>query len=230
MSIPSEPTSVAGDGAETTALPSGVQTGDVDPASSVTDTAPHIVSGDGRRPLFKTLLAIPAGIAVAAVALGAFVFGEHEPEHVNALPTQSTSTAPSRAPAAAAPSHEVLAVVIVPAAKRAPVAPSTAPKPRPTVTIEASPAAATEKPAPAPSSSFDPSRDQWLLGNLRSLGYTIINPSLVISSAYQACRLFQQGESPEQVNQQMSALTGMNIDDTLQLTSSAMLAYYPNCA
>jgi hypothetical protein len=28
----------------------------------------------------------------------------------------------------------------------------------------------------------------------------------------------------------MSAVTGLNIDDTLQLTSSAMLAYYPNCA
>ena len=77
---------------------------------------------------------------------------------------------------------------------------------------------------------FDPARDQWLLDNLRSLGYTIINPALVISSAYQACHLFQQGESPEQVNQQMSAKTGLNIDDTVQLTSSAMLAYYPNCA
>jgi hypothetical protein len=25
---------------------------------------------------------------------------------------------------------------------------------------------------------FDPSRDQWLLNNLRSLGYTILNPPL----------------------------------------------------
>ncbi|MBO0880111.1 MAG: DUF732 domain-containing protein, partial [Mycobacterium sp.] len=95
------------------------------------------------------------------------------------------------------------------AGNHAPVAPNAASESRPTV---------------------DPGRDQWLLDNLRSLGYSIINPALVINSAYQACHLFQQGESPEQVNQQISATTGLNIDDTLQLTSSAMLAYYPDCA
>jgi hypothetical protein len=75
---------------------------------------------------------------------------------------------------------------------------------------------------------FDPARDQWLLNNMRSLGYVIVNPQLVISNAHEACRLFQQGESSEQVNQQMSTRTGANMTDTLQLTSSAMLAY-PNC-
>jgi hypothetical protein len=98
------------------------------------------------------------------------------------------------------------------------------------VTIEASTLAATEIPRPALLPQFDRVRDRWLLDNLRSLGYTIINPPLVIHNAYEACRLFQLGESPEQVNQQMSAMTSMNMDDTLQLTSSAMLAYYPNCA
>jgi 7-keto-8-aminopelargonate synthetase-like enzyme len=86
------------------------------------------------------------------------------------------------------------------------------------------PVAAPELPAPA----FDPSRDQWLLNNMRSLGYTIMNPPLVIANAHEACRLLQQGESTDQMNQQMQARMGASTLDTLQLTSSAMLAY-PNC-
>jgi hypothetical protein len=232
MNILSGPTSIARDGVETTAVPGGVQTGNVAAAWSVTDAAPDVVSGDSRHLPPRTLLAIPAGIAVAAVTLGAFAFGEREPGRVNALSAQSTFTALPPAPVAASPGHEVPASVVVPAANPAPVVPNTAPESRLTVTIEASPPAAAEMPSspPAPSHHFDSGRDWWLLGNLRSLGYTIINPALVISSAYQACRLFQQGESPAQVNQQMSAVTGLNIDDTLQLTSSAMLAYYPDCA
>jgi uncharacterized protein DUF732 len=183
-------------------------------------TVPDAAPGDGRRPVPKTPLAFLAAIAVAGVALGAFVFGGREPQRVNTLTA-----------VAEPPSHDVLASVIAPAAKRAPAVPNVAPEPA-TVTIEAMPPEATEIPPalPAPSSQFDRSRDQWLLDNLRSLGYTIVNPARVISSAYQACHLFEQGEPPAQVNQQMSAMTGLNIDDTLQLTSSAMLAYYPNCA
>jgi uncharacterized protein DUF732 len=186
--------------------------------------------GDSRHRLSKALLAFIAGVAVTAVALGAFMFSQRAPERVNVPPTRPTSTAPFPTQAAAPPSHEVLAPVIAPAAEPVPAVPSTASEPPLTVTIEASPAAATEIPPPAPSAQFDRVRDQWLLDNLRSLGYTIINPPLVIHTAYAACLLFQQGESPEQVNQQMSATTGMSMDDTLQLTSSAMLAYYPNCA
>jgi hypothetical protein len=217
MTTASEPASVAGDRAE--------------------NTAPDVVPGDDRRPLPKTPLAFLAAIAVAAIAvaataLGAFVFGDREPERANAPQTQSISTGPFPTPPAVLPTDAVLVPVIELAGNHAPVLPSTTSQSRPTVVIEAAPPAATEMspPAPAPSPHFDPARDQWLLDNLRSLGYTIINPALVISSAYQACHLFQQGESPEQVNQQMSATTGLNIDDTLQLTSSAMLAYYPNCA
>jgi uncharacterized protein DUF732 len=221
MITASEPTSVHGDGAATSAVPGGVTTGDADLVWAMVDTVPDVAPRDRRRPLPKTVLAFVAAIGVAGVALGAFVFGDREPESVNTL-----------TPVAQSPSHEVRASVVTPAAKRAPVVPNTAPEPGATVTIEALAPAATEIPPslPALSSQFDRSRDQWLLDNLRSLGYTIINPARVISSAYQACRLFEQGEPPEQVNQQMSAMTGLNIDDTLQLTSSAMLAYYPNCA
>ena len=63
---------------------------------------------------------------------------------------------------------------------------------------------------------------------MQSLGYTIINPALVIAYAHEACRLLQQGESTDQMNQQMQARMGATTLDTLQLTSSAMLAY-PNC-
>jgi hypothetical protein len=201
-----------------------------DLAWAVTHTALDVVPGDGRRPLSKTLVAFLAGVAVAAVALGAFMLGQREPERVNKPPTQQTSTALLPAPAAALPSHEVLTSVIAPVAKPAPPAPVTAPESLPAVTVDASPPAVAEIPSPAPSPQSDRARDQWLLDNLRSLGYVIINPAIVIHKAHEACRLFQQDESPEQVNQQMSAITGMNLDDTVQLTSSAMLAYYPNCA
>ena len=63
---------------------------------------------------------------------------------------------------------------------------------------------------------FDDSRDQWLLNNLRSLGYTILNPALVIANAREACRLLQQGESTAQMNQQMQARMGASTIDTLQ--------------
>jgi len=63
---------------------------------------------------------------------------------------------------------------------------------------------------------------------MRSLGYKIMNPPLVIANAHEACRLLQQGEPPDQMNQQMQARMGASTLDTLQLTSSAMLAY-PNC-
>lgn len=39
-------------------------------------------------------------------------------------------------------------------------------------------------------------------------------PALVIRNAHEACRLFQQGESSEQVNQQMSAKMGASLLDT----------------
>jgi hypothetical protein len=83
-------------------------------------------------------------------------------------------------------------------------------------------------PPPAPSPAFDPARDQRLLNTLRLFGYTISDPPLVIEYAHQACRLFQQGESTDQVNQQMSAQIGTSMIETLELTSSAMLVY-PNC-
>jgi hypothetical protein len=237
MITASEPTSVAGSRAERTGVLGGLKTGDVDLGWAVVDTAPDVVPGDDRRPLPKTPLVFlgaiaMAAVAVAATALGAFVFGDREPERANGLQTHSTSAGPLPTPPAAPPTHAVLMPVLELAGNHAPVPPSVTSEPRPTIVIEAAPPAAAEisPPAPVPSPYFDPARDQWLLDNLRSLGYTIINPALVISSAYQACHLFQQGAAPEQVNRQMSATTGLNIDDTLQLTSSAMLAYYPNCA
>jgi hypothetical protein len=140
-----------------------------------------------------------------------------------AAPTATPVAAPRNSP------------VPLPLAAPAPVS-STAPVPSPTVTIEASPPVQREVPPPpppvpeppAPMPVLDDSRDQWLLNNLRSLGYTIVNAPLVIANAHEACRLLQQGESTDQMNQQMQARMGASTIDTLQLTSSAMLAY-PNC-
>jgi Protein of unknown function (DUF732) len=109
----------------------------------------------------------------------------------------------------------------------------------PTVTVKAAPTTVT---LPDPSATIPPPRrssvaappeadtvyDQRFLDQMRSDGYVITNPQLMLRNAHEACRLFQQGESAEQVNQQMSAQMGADMTDTLQLTSSAMLAY-PDC-
>jgi hypothetical protein len=170
-----------------------------------------------------------AGTAAAVVLiLGVvlwFVLSDHH------HPTEAVAVPASAAPDVVLPaSPAVAAPAPVPSATPAPAAHA------PAVTIEASPPVMREVPPPpvaapvppAPATTFDASRDQWLLNNLRSLGYTIVNPSLVIANAHEACRLLQQGESTDQMNQQMQARMGASTIDTLQLTSSAMLAY-PDC-
>jgi hypothetical protein len=104
----------------------------------------------------------------------------------------------------------------------------------PTITVEAAPTTVTQPaPLPAPSTAIVPGEvdtiyDHRFLDRMRSLGYLILNPPLMLRNAHEACRLFRHGESAEQVNQQMSAEMRTNMTDTLQLTSSAMLAY-PDC-
>src|SRR5437588_9716640 len=117
MTTASEPTSAAGDRAENIAVRGGVKSGDVDLAWAVVDTAPNVVPGDGRRPFPKTPLAFltaiaAASIVVAAIAVGAFVFGDRDSERANALQPQSNSTGPFPTPPAALPTHAALVPVI----------------------------------------------------------------------------------------------------------------------
>lgn len=118
----------------------------------------------------------------------------------------------------------------------------------PTVTVKATPPTVTVEPAPttvtvpAPAGpihfprrsgdaaphAVDPAADQRFLDQMRSLGYVIVNQQLILHNAHEACRLLRQGDSPEQVDQEMAARMGTNTADTLQLVSSAMLAY-PDC-
>lgn len=109
----------------------------------------------------------------------------------------------------------------------------------PTVTVPATPTTVTVRVPVTPTaptrslkrvtpSDVDSADDQQFLDRMRSLGYTITNPEVALRNAHETCRLFQMGESAEQVNQQMSARMGASMSDTLQLTSSAVLAY-PDC-
>lgn len=175
------------------------------------------------------LLALCAAVIAGAIwAVGWAVAGD-KPTTAAVAATGSHRASPAATPAAAPRRRPVP----VPMAAPAP-APTTTAVPTPTVTIDASPPVETEVPSPPPAPKplpmpvFEDIHDQWLLNNLRSLGYTIINPALVISNAHEACRLLQQGESTDQMNQQMQERMGASMLDTLQLTSSAMLAY-PNC-
>jgi hypothetical protein len=143
--------------------------------------------------------------------------------------------------AASAPEHET--VVVQTSVVTQPAPPSTT-----TVTVEALPTTVTLPPTPttvtvrvpvtptAPTRSLkgltpsrvDSANDQQFLDRMRSLGYTITDPRLALRNAHETCRLFQSGESSEQVNQQMSAKMGTNMNDTLEFTSSAVLSY-PDC-
>lgn len=177
--------------------------------------------------LRAALLALCAAVIAGAIGMIGWATG---PQHRD---TSIPATRGHRPWLAATPAFAPR-IHPVPMPLAAPVpAPNTTAAP-PTVRIDASPPAETEVPLPPPAPKlppvpvFETSQDQWLLNNLRSLGYIIVNPPLVIANAHEACRLFQSGESPEQVNQQMAARMGTSMTGTLQLTSSAMLAY-PNC-
>jgi hypothetical protein len=217
--------------ADTALGPTGPRVSEHDYAWSLEDDGVESEEFDGdHTTLWLWFYVVTIAVAVAVLA-GILVFVIHERHGSPLAPVPQTSNLPAPPPVAAPPNHHVAARLVVP---KPPVL-STAPVPSPTVTIEASPPVQREVPPPppvpelpAPVPVFDDSRDQWLLNNLRSLGYTILNPSLVIANAHEACRLLQQGESTDQMNQQMQARMGANLTDTLQLTSSAMLAY-PDC-
>ncbi|WP_407687580.1 DUF732 domain-containing protein [Mycobacterium sp. HUMS_1102779] len=116
----------------------------------------------------------------------------------------------------------------------------------PTVTVKATPPTVTVEPAPttvtvpapagpleSPRSSLapqaaDPVGDQRFLDHMRALGYVIVNRQLLLDNAHEACRLLRQGDSTDQVDQEMAARMATSTSDTLQLVSSAMLAY-PDC-
>ncbi|OBA58303.1 hypothetical protein A5647_21555 [Mycobacterium sp. 1100029.7] len=71
--------------------------------------------------------------------------------------------------------------------------------------------------------------DQRMLDSIRASGYTVYDAQSVLRNAHEVCRLFRQGKSVDEVNQQMAAETGASMADVLQLSSSAMLSY-PNCS
>ena len=115
-----------------------------------------------------------------------------------------------------------------------------------TVTVQAAPTTITVRAAPEPETTTvrvtpEPSSeaivaplseatyDQRFLDRMRSLGYTITDQQLALRNAHESCRLFRQGESPSQVDQQLSTSMGASMIDAMQLVSSAMLSY-PNCA
>ncbi len=162
---------------------------------------------------------VSMGVASAVVVAAAgwlLLRARHDPPQsppVARRPAQVTATTSTKAPPA--PST----VTVVAAA--------------PTVTVEATPPTVTvEAPATTASRVAAPhageADDERFLEQMRSLGYVIVNPQVALGNAHEACRLLRRGESTDQVDQEMSARTGANMTDTLQLVSSAMLVY-PDC-
>jgi type IV secretory pathway VirB10-like protein len=189
----SEPNTADRDSAETTLAPSDAQTSAVNLAWSVGDTAPDVEAyAEGRRPLPRTLLAFLAGVAVAAVALGAFLLGLRQPDDDDTAPTQPISTAPSPTPSAALVSP-----------------PSAAPQP-PTSSTSVEPPEPTSEPAPlapeppaiaAPESPVPDSTspDDTFIAGLQAEGITFDTPALAVSVAHQVCLQFSLGNSTRDV-------------------------------
>lgn len=224
-------------GDETAVVPNDVQTAAVGLAWSGEEPEGCEPDPHPQRRSWSATCASAAALIISAAALAAAVgFVGLRSHQVHEAPPVTSVTHP----------HAV-ALKPAPVPHRPSAAPKTAPKATPKAAPKTAPKAlrpaahnarhlAPPRPrrrvvAPAPlaaSRGFPPADDQRVLQDLRSLGYTITDPSLVISNAHEACRLFQLGESPRQVNQQMSKRMGADLTDTLQLTSSAMLAY-PTC-
>jgi hypothetical protein len=225
MSDPAnEPNTADGDSEETTVAPSETQTGAGDLAWSAADTAPDVETfTDGRRPLPKTLLAFLAGIAVAAVALGAFVLGQREPPQVNTAPPQPSSTAPSPTPS----------IALVPP-------PSAAPQPTSTTTSVAPPAPtpATAPPEPAPPASAAPSPsaqrptspEDTFIARLQADGITFDSPALAVRAAREVCLEFSLGNSEPDIAAAVKAdnpsLSDIRATDFVSLSANAYCPQY----
>ncbi len=185
--------------------------------------------------------------AVCAFAIGAvgwvLVRGHDDWRHAPPVahrPGEVTQTPARKAPAALAAPATVTVEATSPTVTVKATPPTVTVKATPpTVTVEPVPTTVTV-PAPAGTIHFprrssdaapqaiDPAADQRFLDHMRSLGYVIVNPQLILHNAHEACRLLRQGDSAEQVDQEMAARMGTNTADSLQLVSSAMLAY-PDC-
>ncbi|MGO9927466.1 MAG: DUF732 domain-containing protein [Mycobacterium sp.] len=169
------------------------------------------------------VLSIAAVVAFVIAIVGWTIMRSarvEQPLPPEAYPTAGTTTVLSTV-VAAAPQPST---VIVQAAPTTVTVQAPPPEPKKTVDRAVPEQSSHALVAPRSESVYD----QRFLDRIRSLGYTITDPSLAVRNAHEACHLFQLGESAEQVNNQMSARMGADMTDTLQLTSSAILAY-PDC-
>ncbi len=230
------PPTVAADHAETTFVP---------PASEPAPDLAWSLGDDADTVLFhrhswdsawgRAVLVVGCAIAIALlISIGGLIVMLAHPDNRSSAPAPRPETVVVQTSLVALPAPPATTTVTV----RATPTTVTVQAP-PTVTIQAAPTTVTVRVPVTPTaptrslksvtpSSVDSANDQRFLDEMRSLGYTITDPQLAVRNAHETCRLFQLGESVEQVNQQMSAKMGANTSDTLQLTSSAILAY-PDC-
>jgi len=133
-------------------------------------------------------------------------------------------------------------------------APTVAAPPTSTVVIQAPPPSAVQAPpvtpvtpvapvTPAPTAAAPPETpppthatrtpeivnpDQKFLDRMRAAGWTITDPTRMLSVAHKVCREFRQGETGAQVDQELEAEG--NLEPTAAVTfSSNATESYPNC-
>jgi Protein of unknown function (DUF732) len=114
--------------------------------------------------------------------------------------------------------------------------------PPPTVTVQATPSTTTvipdQPPEPtathlaAPVPSFQPTvpilaaEDQAFLARQRADGWVIYDDQQMLRTAHLVCLKFRQGESAEQVNQELASMPGPNsMQMALQFSSNVLLSY-----
>ncbi len=222
------PPTLAADNAETTFVP---------PASESAPDLAWSLGDDADTVLFnrhswdsawgRAVLVVGCAIAIALlISIGGLIVMLAHRDNLSPEPAAQPATVVVQTSLVASPAPPTTTTVTVqasPTTVTVQAAPTTV-----TVKVPVTPTAPTRSLKSVTPSSVDSANDQRFLDKMRSLGYTITDPQLALHNAHETCRLFQLGESVEQVNQQMSAKMGASMSDTLQLTSSAILAY-PDC-
>lgn len=216
----SEPTTTGRDSEETAIAPCDTETSAVELAWSVADPAPDANAfADGRRPLPKTLLVFLAGIAVAAVALSAFILGRHEPAQVDTAPTQPNSTAPPPTPSMAHVPPPHAAPQPTSTTSVAPSAPPPVPEPAPPVIAAPSP------PVPQPTSP-----DDAFIARLQADRITFDSQAVAVSAAREVCLEFSVGNSGPNIAAAVKAdnpsLSDTRAADFVRLSVSAYCPQY----
>ncbi len=199
-------------------------------AWSACDDDVGIIPDPGKKPLTRIFLGTQENLRWAAVILvfllpvvAIIALGSYYQHRAGGTATAAWKVSVEPTPSAAPPTTVISTVVAAPSTVTEVI--STPQETASEVTPPPPSVVVITVPSPVPDAQ---AADQRFLDRMGSLGYTVADRSAALRVAHQVCRLFRQGETPEQIDQQLEAQTRSSPTDVLELVSSAMLSY-PDC-